>query len=81
MYVRLADAGGVESIGLTANSAGTSATGLGRVPPNGNYIRTNRNVTFTSTAVLGTAAAGGSVVTITLGSAARPSARTPRRSR
>lgn len=69
LFVRLTDAGGVESIGLTANAAGSSATGLGAVTPNGNYLRKNRNVTFASTALLGTSAAGGSVVTITLGTA------------
>ena len=54
---------------LTANAAGSQATGLGSVPSSSNYLRKNRTVTFASTALLGTSAAGGSVVTITLGAA------------
>ncbi len=69
VYVRLTDAGNMESIALTANAAGSSATGLGTIAPNGNYLRKNRTVTFASTAALGTSASGGSVVTITLGAA------------
>jgi hypothetical protein len=76
VYVRLVDIGGVESIGLTANPAGTSATGLGSIAPSGNYIRSNKTATFTSTAVLTTATGGGSVVTITLGTLSGNATRT-----
>jgi hypothetical protein len=69
VYVRLSDAANVESIALTANAAGSQPTGLGSIAPNANFLRKNRTVTFTSTAVLSTSAAGGSVVTITLGAA------------
>ncbi len=69
VYVRFNDAANVESMALTANAAGSQATGLGTIALSSNYLRKNRTVTFTSTATVGTSAAGGSVVTITLGAA------------
>ena len=66
LSVRLADVANVESIAL--NSSGTIASGLGTVTPNGNYAVKNKTITFASTATLSSAAGGGSVVTIVLGS-------------
>ena len=70
LFVRLTDAGQVETTRLTIDAAGIFATGLGSFVTGGNFVRANRTVVFTATATLTTGAGGGSVVTITLGAVA-----------
>jgi hypothetical protein len=70
LYVRLTDAGQVETTRLTTDAAGNAPAGLGTYVTGGNFLRTNRTVAFAATAALTSAAGGGSIVTITLGSVA-----------
>ena len=70
LYVRLTDAGQVETTRLTTDAAGNARPGLGTYVSGGNFLRTNRTVVFAATAALTSAAGGGSIVTITLGSVA-----------
>jgi Big-like domain-containing protein len=76
VYARLRDGAalgtgsGSDWLQLTANSAGSQASGLGTINLGGDYVRSNKIVTFTSTATLGTASLSGSQatqVTVTLG--------------
>ena len=57
--MRLSDASNAETI--------TLAPGLGTIAPGGNYAGKNKTVTFAATATLSSAAGGGSIVTIVLG--------------
>ena len=66
VFVRVTDAGGVETTRLQIDASGT-ASGLGSYVTGGNFLRNNRTIVFAATATLSTGTGGGSVVTITLG--------------
>ena len=66
LYVRLTDVGGLETTRLTTDLAGSIPTGLGTFVTGRNFISAGKTAVFAATAVLSSAAGGGSVVTITL---------------
>ena len=67
LFVRLTDAGGLETTRLTTDANANNPTGLGTFVTAGNFIRTGRTATFAATAALSSGAGGVSIVNITLG--------------
>lgn len=62
-----ADRGNVETLTVSTTGTGATATGLGSVVTQGNYVKNNKTATFSATATLSTDANGRSSVAIVLG--------------